>query len=203
MHAAESRGDVPKGTAKRWAKHTPNIKALPEKKTVEQTKKQAAVLAIVKNLFKQADATLAPAPAPAQPQPGAPTGQPGGASQPRKADQIAKEIGALHPKHRGTAAYHRLQRAMPGSLRGFAAASQPAARQNFAAAFGSGGGDNKEADVKPQFDKVSPFMAGMLRGCADAQLDEAGTLQVLLKTAQRNDEIGKDVRGFLELIPGL
>lgn len=32
MFAAESRGDVPKGTAERWAKDTPDIKALPEKK---------------------------------------------------------------------------------------------------------------------------------------------------------------------------
>ena len=32
MFAAESRGDVPKGTAERWAKETPDIKSLPEKK---------------------------------------------------------------------------------------------------------------------------------------------------------------------------
>jgi len=31
MFAAEDRGEVPKGTAERWAKHTPNIKNLPEK----------------------------------------------------------------------------------------------------------------------------------------------------------------------------
>lgn len=30
MFAAEKRGDVPKGTAKRWAKETPSQKALPE-----------------------------------------------------------------------------------------------------------------------------------------------------------------------------
>ena len=30
--AKEERGELPKGTAKRWAKHTKNIKALPEKK---------------------------------------------------------------------------------------------------------------------------------------------------------------------------
>ena len=29
--AMEARGEVKKGTAKRWAKHTPNIKALPTK----------------------------------------------------------------------------------------------------------------------------------------------------------------------------
>ena len=32
MFAAEARGEVKKGTAERWAKHTPNIKTLPEKK---------------------------------------------------------------------------------------------------------------------------------------------------------------------------
>jgi hypothetical protein len=30
MFAAESRGEIPKGTAKKWARHTPNIKSLPE-----------------------------------------------------------------------------------------------------------------------------------------------------------------------------
>lgn len=32
MFAAEARNEVPKGTAERWAKHTPNIKKLPERK---------------------------------------------------------------------------------------------------------------------------------------------------------------------------
>lgn len=31
MFAAEQRGEIKKGTAERWAKETPNIKALPEK----------------------------------------------------------------------------------------------------------------------------------------------------------------------------
>lgn len=31
MFAAEARGEVPKGTAKRWAEHTPSIKKLPER----------------------------------------------------------------------------------------------------------------------------------------------------------------------------
>src|SRR5262245_51341240 len=30
MFAAEERGEVPEGTARRWAHHTPNIKKLPE-----------------------------------------------------------------------------------------------------------------------------------------------------------------------------
>ena len=31
MFAAESRGDIEPGTAERWAKHTPDIKHLPER----------------------------------------------------------------------------------------------------------------------------------------------------------------------------
>jgi hypothetical protein len=38
MFAAEERGEVPAGTAARWAHHTKNIKKLPEKKK-ETTKK--------------------------------------------------------------------------------------------------------------------------------------------------------------------
>lgn len=30
MFSAESRGELPKGTAKKWAEHTPDIKSLPE-----------------------------------------------------------------------------------------------------------------------------------------------------------------------------
>lgn len=31
MFAAEARGEVPSGTAERWAKDTPNIDSLPER----------------------------------------------------------------------------------------------------------------------------------------------------------------------------
>lgn len=37
MFAAEARGEVPKGTAKRWAHETPDIKELPEKKGESET----------------------------------------------------------------------------------------------------------------------------------------------------------------------
>lgn len=39
MFAAESRGEVPKGTAEQWAKHTKNIKSLPKKVTSKDRKK--------------------------------------------------------------------------------------------------------------------------------------------------------------------
>jgi hypothetical protein len=32
MFSAENKGELPKGTAERWAEHTPDIKALPEHK---------------------------------------------------------------------------------------------------------------------------------------------------------------------------
>jgi hypothetical protein len=38
--AMEKRGELPKGTAKRWARETPNIKALPEKKGKGRGKKR-------------------------------------------------------------------------------------------------------------------------------------------------------------------
>lgn len=39
MFAAEERGEVPPGTAERWAKETPNLKELPERKD-QKTKKR-------------------------------------------------------------------------------------------------------------------------------------------------------------------
>lgn len=39
MFAAEARGDLPKGTARRWAHETPNIRRLPER--VKKSKKEA------------------------------------------------------------------------------------------------------------------------------------------------------------------
>ncbi len=38
--AMEKRGEIPKGTAKRWAEETPNIKKLPEKKGENSGKKE-------------------------------------------------------------------------------------------------------------------------------------------------------------------
>lgn len=48
--AAEDRGELPKGTAKRWAKHTPDIKKLPEKKKSE---KKAFVHAFVSTFLEK------------------------------------------------------------------------------------------------------------------------------------------------------
>jgi hypothetical protein len=41
MFAAESRGEVPEGTAERWAKHTSSIKSLPEKVGKKKKKRKA------------------------------------------------------------------------------------------------------------------------------------------------------------------
>lgn len=39
MFAAEARGELPKGTAERWAHHTPDMKHLPEKERKKKKKK--------------------------------------------------------------------------------------------------------------------------------------------------------------------
>lgn len=52
MFAAESRGDIPEGTAERWAKHTKNIKNLPEKKGNPDDKGLKARRAAYKRLYR-------------------------------------------------------------------------------------------------------------------------------------------------------
>lgn len=48
MFAAEARGELPKGTAKRWARHTPDMKNLPARvKKDEDTDKKAFAVAFV------------------------------------------------------------------------------------------------------------------------------------------------------------
>jgi hypothetical protein len=182
LFSAEARGELPKGTAKRWAKHTPDIKALPEKKPVDQTRKEAAVRAIVLHLYKQgADGTTSPA-APMQ---NLTASQPAQPPTPRPADRIASEIGGLHPKHRSAATYARLKSKLPGSVRGFAAASQPTAKENFHASMGKSS-------------SLAPLITGILRGCIDNNLGDDGFAIVMKKAAMRNDHVGADVRAFLD-----
>jgi hypothetical protein len=44
--AMEARGELPKGTARQWAHHTPDIKALPERVASPEPTKEAAVSAV-------------------------------------------------------------------------------------------------------------------------------------------------------------
>lgn len=44
FRAMEAAGEIPEGTSSRWAKHTPSIKALPEKVEADKTEKEAACL---------------------------------------------------------------------------------------------------------------------------------------------------------------
>ena len=53
MFAAEDRGDIPKGTAERWAKHTKNIKKLPEKKKKDSKEKAAFTRAFVSTFLSK------------------------------------------------------------------------------------------------------------------------------------------------------
>jgi hypothetical protein len=40
MFAAEARGEVPVGTARRWAHETPNIKSLPARKSMSPKRRK-------------------------------------------------------------------------------------------------------------------------------------------------------------------
>jgi len=59
MYAAEERGEVPKGTARRWAEHTKSIRSLPAKKGSEANSDPVtsmidrAILGIVKTLSEE------------------------------------------------------------------------------------------------------------------------------------------------------
>ena len=53
MFAAESRGDVPKGTARRWAHHTKSIKSLPEHAKKKKKHEKRGVLSSIPALNKQ------------------------------------------------------------------------------------------------------------------------------------------------------
>jgi hypothetical protein len=64
FHAAEDRGEIPEGTAKRWEKHTPKGKSLPERaaKKAEMIKytKYAAMKAELKELASKRRAKKKP-----------------------------------------------------------------------------------------------------------------------------------------------
>ncbi len=53
MFAAEARGEVKKGTAERWAKHTPKIKSLPKKVVMKKSIKKAMQKAAFKKHGKK------------------------------------------------------------------------------------------------------------------------------------------------------
>jgi len=149
MFAAESRGEVPKGTARRWAHHTPDIKSLPEKKhtkkamlyvLVSKLQKRAALQKITDHLAKRADANAAPQTPQTGPMQPMQAGQPSSvAMAPRKSDDIAKNISQFGSTHRGRAAYERLAQYRRGAVRGYAAASQPDAKKRFQQALGKSG----------------------------------------------------------------
>lgn len=50
MFAAEARGEIKKGTAEKWAKHTKNIKSLPAR--VKGSKKKSHVPGSIYNKYK-------------------------------------------------------------------------------------------------------------------------------------------------------
>lgn len=82
MFAAEDRGDLPEGTAERWAKHTKSIKKLPEKAKKDDKKEKKACIveqsvALVSRMIEVSNcrgsietALLKAAAAPRKPKPG-------------------------------------------------------------------------------------------------------------------------------------
>jgi hypothetical protein len=245
MFAAEDRGEIPKGTAERWADHTPDIKGLPEKKKKKKddkdsgTKKKAMLVCLVQKMQKNATHKLAfdrigkrlkkKAAVPPQPiSPPVPSGPYqgpaappfGGAPaagmppvagagamgamgamqmQPNVADSIAKSIGQFGATERGRAAYERLAQSQRGTVRGYAAASQPDAKKRLQAALGSaapkGGGMTQTASAE----RVgTPFMDGFLRFCMEKELSGDQVADLLEKTAERKDRAGGEARGLIE-----
>lgn len=59
MFAAEARGDLPKGTARRWAHHTDDIKDLPER--VEDKKESSVFVPTALEVLAQKAAAANPA----------------------------------------------------------------------------------------------------------------------------------------------
>ena len=206
MFAAENRGEVAKGTAERWAHHTPGgIKNLPEKvkkhgkkvtkkamlvSLVSHLQKRAALQKITAHLAKRADATAAPQatyPGPMQP---TQAGQPSGAAMaPRKSDDIAKNIARFGSTHRGRAAYERLAQYRRGAVKGYAAASQPDAKKRFQQALGKAGADTRIG---------TPFMDGFIRYAIEKDLTGEQMADLLEKAAEEKGRLGEEARGMLD-----
>jgi len=53
MFAAEARGELEPGTARRWAHHTKNIKRLPEKVKKTGHEKKAAIIRAVREAYSE------------------------------------------------------------------------------------------------------------------------------------------------------
>jgi hypothetical protein len=212
MFAAEDRGEVPKGTAERWAHHTKSIKALPEhvkkhskkhgKKTtkkaaliclVSQLQKQAVLRKIAEHLAKKADAPAAAAPQTPQTGPMQPmqAGQASGAAMtPRKSDDIAKHISQFGETHRGRAAYERLAQYRRGAVRGYAAASQPDAKKRFQQSLGKAGAEEPRIGT--------PFMDGFIASCMKRDLSGDQMADLLEKAAESKGRLGEEARRMLD-----
>lgn len=206
FHVMEDRGELPKGTAHRWAHHTPGgIKSLPEhvKKHGKKHTKKAALICLVSglqkraelqkimdHLAKKADAMAAPQatyPGPMQP---AQAGQPTGAAMmPNKADEIAKTISQFGDTDRGHAAHDRLARYRRGAVKGYAAASQPDAKKRFQQALGKSGEVTRLG---------TPFMDGFIRACMEKDLSGEQMADILEKAAESKGKLGEEARGMID-----
>jgi hypothetical protein len=196
----EARGEIPKGTSHRWAKHTPGgVKSLPDKKRTKKAmlcalvsglQKRAELHKIMDHLNKKAEGAAAPQatyPGPMQPMQ---AGQASGAAMtPHKADDIAKNISQFGDTHRGRAAYERLAQYRRGAVKGYAAASQPDAKKRFQTALGKSGSDTRLG---------TPFMDGFIRCCVEQDLSGEQVADILEKAAKSEGKLGEEARGMID-----
>ena len=157
MFAAESRGELRKGTALRWAHHTDNIKALPEK---------VGVYALLDASLPTLGASGCVTAAPSAGEPGAKEASQGGAAVPRSilSSLLADVPGGAPPDDVGRNAQKRaVSKAIPISL------GSLGEEEGKTAAF-----TNDDLDVG------SPYMARALRGFEMSKYSRAGHLHPLL-----------------------
>ncbi len=213
MFAAEERGEIPKGTAERWADHTPNIKDLPEKKKKkkdskeEKDVKKAALRCLVGRLqktaglkkimghLKKANPMAARAPQASHPGPMQPlqAAQPSGAAMtPRRCDDIAKGISRFGSTERGRAAYERLAQYRRGAVKGYAAASQPDAKGRFREALGGGA---KTASTERL---GTPYMDGFFTYCLQQKMNGDQVADMLEKAAEEPGRLGEEAQAMID-----
>jgi hypothetical protein len=157
---------------------------------VGKLQKMASLSRITAHLGKKADAMSAPQasyPGPMQPMQASQASTT--AMTPRKSDDIAKNIAQFGETHRGRAAYERLTRYRSGAVKGYAAASQPKAKERFQQALGKSGADERIG---------TPYMDGFLQFCVEQEWSGDQVADLMEKAAQAEGQLGEETRGLLD-----
>ena len=187
--------------------HCASKKGLLEKQAKRRTKKamlcalvsglqkRAELRKIMHHLSKKAEGAAATPQAPQAAYPGPMQPMQAGqatnnvAMAPRRSDDIAKNISQFGDTHRGRAAYERLAQYRRGAVRGYAAASQPDAKQRFQQALGKSGSAVRLG---------TPFMDGFIRCCVEQDLSGEQMADVLEKAAKSKGKLGEEARGMID-----